>query len=770
MRRCSPSCPRTPISTAPSSEPAGADATRRRWPDVAGIVCVAAAVFAVLGPALRPGVSLGPFDLLSRVGLTAQPGVAVHNTFPADQVLYFLPFLNLAWHQVHAGHLPLWNPYNLLGTPLAFNWQSGVFSIPDLVAYLFPLTYAYTALVAVKLVIAGTGAYVLCRVLRLGPLPAAFGGVAFELSGPMLHYSGWAMTSVTAWSGWILAFAVLLVRGRHRARDGILLALAVAFAIYGGHPESVLVVAVSAAVFFAVYLWRSRADGGALVRPLRDLAVAAAGGVALAAPLLLPGAQVVGLSSRAAAAGAPAFGLGHLPDLAVALQGTDVRVPPPYLGVVTLVLAALALRQARRRPAVLALGVTAVVALVLCFNTPLYSIIDGIPKIKSVTWNREAMLLALAVAVLGATGLEQLLQAEGRRAALRFCGRGLAFVAALVALTARLVARGAIKGGHGRAAAFAWPLAELAGTALVLLALSRSERARPSDRHERAWAAGGGALLVLQGAALVFSGVSFWSLDGSYFPATPAVAALRATVGDAVVARSACLPQPFTNPDSGETGIRPDANMAYDVHELAAYEPVLPSAYYHAWARISGVHEPRSLQRVGVFCPVVTTAAEARIFGAPYVLAAAGQPGPSGATRVAVVGGEQLFHVPGVADATLVPPAASGPTPVEAAGAPATVTHPDDASWRVVTEAAGPRLLRLRLTALPGWQATVDGRPLHLRKWAYGSMLEARLSAGHHVVSLHYRPALFSAGLVVAALALLSMVVLALAAGWRRTR
>ena len=102
-----------------------------RWaPDALGLFWTVAAALAVMAPVLRPGVSLGSFDLLSRVGLTQQPHVAVHSLFPADQILYFVPLTNLAWHQVHSGQLPLWNPYNVLGVPLAFDWQSGVFSLP----------------------------------------------------------------------------------------------------------------------------------------------------------------------------------------------------------------------------------------------------------------------------------------------------------------------------------------------------------------------------------------------------------------------------------------------------------------------------------------------------------------------------------------------------------------------------------------------------------------------------------------------------------------
>ncbi len=78
------------------------------------------------------------------------------------------------------------------------------------------------------------------------------------------------------------------------------------------------------------------------------------------------------------------------------------------------------------------------------------------------------------------------------------------------------------------------------------------------------------------------------------------------------------------------------------------------------------------------------------------------------------------------------------------------MTHPTAASVRLVTDADGPRLLRLRVTALPGWHATIDGRPLPLEHWAAGAMLEARVPAGRHVIELRYWPGLFSTGLVVA--------------------
>ena len=234
--------------------PSPTTSRRPRWgPDVLGLLWTTLAAFAVLAPALRPGVSLGPFALLAHAGLTSHAGIPVHNPSQSDQILFFSPMTDLAWQQVHAGHLPLWDPYNVLGTPLAFNWESAVFSLPMLIGYLFHASFAYTVVVLVKLVIAGAGVYVCCRSFGLKPMSSAFGGTIFELSGTIVHYSGWSIVGVECWYGWILGLAVLLVKGRHRARDTVLLAIVIAFAIYGGYPAGLLLIAIALFVFFLIF-------------------------------------------------------------------------------------------------------------------------------------------------------------------------------------------------------------------------------------------------------------------------------------------------------------------------------------------------------------------------------------------------------------------------------------------------------------------------------------------------------------------------------------
>ena len=75
--------------------------------------------------------------------------------------------------------------------------------------------------------------------------------------------------------------------------------------------------------------------------------------------------------------------------------------------------------------------------------------------------------------------------------------------------------------------------------------------------------------------------------------------------------------------------------------------------------------------------------------------------------------------------------------------------------------APAPQVLRLHLTAVPGWHATIDGRPLRLDQFS-GAMLQARIPAGRHTVELRYWPGTFSVGL---GLALASAVTLSVALG-----
>jgi hypothetical protein len=151
-----------------------------------------------------------------------------------------------------------------------------------------------------------------------------------------------------------------------------------------------------------------------------------------------------------------------------------------------------------------------------------------------------------------------------------------------------------------------------------------------------------------------------------------------------------------------------------------------------------------------------------------FVLEPKGAPGPPGARFDETIADEVLYRIPGAAAATLAPEPRAGPSPVNASGGAVSVSYPGPAEWSVVTKTTVPELLQLRLSDVPGWGASIDGKPLRLERFA-GIMLEARIPPGSHVVELRYWPGSFTVGLVCAGAGAVGLAV-AVVLGWGRRR
>ena len=764
---------------------------RQVWRHVLGITWVIGAAMVVLIPALHHGLSLGPYDILSRSGLTRAPGVTIRNTSSGDQIAEMIPWTSLAWTQVHAGHLPLWNPYNGLGLPLAFNWQSAVFSLPTVISYAFPLHLAFTAQVIMTVVVAGTGAYILGRVLHVGVIGSAMAGTVFELSGSFMGWLGWPHAAVMSWAGWLLASTVLIVRSRRRVRSVVLFAVIVALALYAGQPEIFTMLVGSALVFGVTMVILNARSGGTArrsVRPLADLSIATVAGLALGAPLLLPGLQVLSGSTRNSTAllartevgkALPPHDLVHL--LAQGYNGLPIAGShvfgdavyfdtAAYLGVISVTLAVLGVVRRRRRPEVLAFLVVAVVTLAIVFAPPVEALILHLPVVSTIDWHRDLMMLSLCVAVLAGVGVDALAREWSTRSTRRLV---TAMLASFVVLLGTLWVAGS--GGLSpqdagfRRESLLWPLATTAASLLVVVALgtrSAKNLALSSSRRIPVPSVGhvaGGVLLLLETAFLVSAGAPLWSSSAQVLPPSAAVTALTKAVGGSTVGFgiSTC----FQGPAVSSLGILPEVNSLFGVHQLDFYDPVFPRGYFPAWASVSP--STAGVPIYNSFCPPVTTAVEARRFGVAFVLEPAGQAGPAGAIYDRTVGGEDLYRIPGSGDATLTPaPAGSKLPPLDAPGTPVTVHSPTPSSWKVTTSSGTSQVLRLRLTDEPGWHATIDGQPLKLVP--YGQvMMEARVPAGHHVIELRYWPTLLTVGLMVAGLSAV-LLLSASAVAWNK--
>jgi hypothetical protein len=748
------------------------------WLDVVGVGCVLAAGIAVMVPVLIHGSSFGPFSVLAQDGLLRQHRTGTNNPFGGDLVTQMLPWASLAWKQVHHGFLPLWNPFNASGTPLAFNWQSATFSLPAVVGYLVPLAVAYTTQVLVTLAIGGTGVYFLTRIMRLNLLGCVFAGMVFELSGSFIGWLGWPVASVMSWSGWLFGAALLVVRGRHRARSIVLLAVAAALAVYAGQPDTLFLMGCFLSVFVVILLAAEAGPGANRLRRAGDLLVAVLAGLGLAAPLLLPGTQLLSMSSRdvgGALLGQHAPPLQKLVVVAIpGLNGFPVGWNRSYIGMLAVILALVGLIVGRRRPQVLAIGAVAIVAGVVCFTPVVSSVLDDLPAIGVVRWTRSTSFLEFAVAVLAGVGMDALTRWSPKRDVLRLAVGAFSLAALVVALIWAIHPQGDPTRHRNLAWAFGGAVLGLMVTGVLALARRREGRAdrqkTDASLQRLALARTGGILalvagillVVYQGAFLLVTGGNQLSSTSRPFHPTAAEQLLAKTVGSSLVGfgSTACVSPPVL-------GIPVNANIAYGMRELAVYDPVLPKDFYFSWSRYNG--SSAGHPATSHYCPAVTSAVVARRYGVSFVLEFRGARGPTGSIFVKRIGGEDLYRIPGSGEATVVPLPSDRLPPVDAPGTLVAPTGSDPSSLRIAVDPARPSVLRLRLSDVPGWHASIDGRPLVLQSFE-GVMLQAKIPAGAHTIEVQYWPVSFTVGIVLAAISACGLISLGVVGVARRRR
>ena len=256
----------------------------------------AAAALALIGPALLRGEGLLATAALWRVPpwnavLAPRPGAGLL----ADQLLYLAPWRQFMRDGFLAWDLPLWNPFLLAGVPFAACIQAAPFHPLNLGLLWLPAVPFSLLAAFLKLLCAGVFTGLHLRRLGASERGCVLGAVAFSLGGFMVAWLGHPH-STTACLLPALFWSLGRLSDRPGPREAALLALFTGLALLGGHPPTMLHV-LGAAAAYGLFLSRGR------LRFLGWAAVAAALGVCLAAPALLPYFEYLGLSSTAAASG-----------------------------------------------------------------------------------------------------------------------------------------------------------------------------------------------------------------------------------------------------------------------------------------------------------------------------------------------------------------------------------------------------------------------------------------------------------------------------------
>ncbi len=267
-----------------------------RHPHAIATACFTVLALALTGPSLIGRAALGPDSLLDWDPLyrSATPApLPIFNDY--TPIATDLPKDLRIARGLHAGRFDDWNPLSACGVPL---WaeESGPFFPLKLPFYLVPSRATYHLFLTLRLIFAALGAYLLARQRGLGPTPAIAAGAAFELSGTMVAQLPFGVFSPSYVLPWVILGSFAIAQ-RRTAAAAAGTGVALGLAAHGGHPTVILLVFAGFAAAVAGHMiaaWR---------RPRVVLAIAACAagaailGLALAAPVLLPLAEMANVGS-----------------------------------------------------------------------------------------------------------------------------------------------------------------------------------------------------------------------------------------------------------------------------------------------------------------------------------------------------------------------------------------------------------------------------------------------------------------------------------------
>jgi hypothetical protein len=192
-----------------------------------------------------------PLDNLSGLGSLTTPGLITGSTAADPNVGFTAQALgHLAMVDWIHGHIPWWNPYEGLGSPLAGEMQAATFFPPT--AFLLLSNGQVLAHLSVEIV-AGLSTYFLLRRVSLGRPAAVAGGIAFGLNGTFAWFSHAPANPV--------AFLPLLLLGvefaadsggRTTAKAWGVIGVALALSIYAGFPETAYIDGVFVVIWVVV--------------------------------------------------------------------------------------------------------------------------------------------------------------------------------------------------------------------------------------------------------------------------------------------------------------------------------------------------------------------------------------------------------------------------------------------------------------------------------------------------------------------------------------
>ena len=379
---------------------------------------------------------LVPADILKRA-IPIAPGVAATHRHDLlnDAVYQFIPWELEVRHALSDLRLPLWSDDLEGGSSPWINPQAAPVSPIAMPARALPIQHFLLVTLALKILVAFQGTWVLARTVGVSRLSSLLAGAGFAFGGGIMAWALFPHTSTIAWVPWLTAAVIRMFRGGGPVVLSTSAVLTAAL-LLSGHPEAAALGGV-----FAAICGMSLARRKTFLKGFGSATLAALLGFGLAAPHILPFTLYLPHSQRSqetlvrelppyrAYLQAPwtwflpgfgrmvlspvnprAFGQPYVDEFRGPFNWAESE--SGYAGLVALAGSFVALLAFRKRRSWPFLAFAAMSLLLAAQLIPLAHVIYLLEPLRAVAWPRILLVGSLAIAIAGGMGIDRLLRAR----------------------------------------------------------------------------------------------------------------------------------------------------------------------------------------------------------------------------------------------------------------------------------------------------------------------------------------------------------------------
>jgi len=181
-------------------------------------------------------------------------GIPFKNFLITDPVRQQYPWRELAVSIEKKMELPLWNPYNLSGTPLLANFQSATFYIFNVLFFIMPFALAWSLIIFLGPLLGGVFLFLYLDNLKLSKWVSLLGSVSYAFSGFFVAWMEWGTITHTAlWLPLILLAidkVVLSIKNRKLLAWSFAYLFSLVFSFFAGHLQTFFYLFIFSWVYF----------------------------------------------------------------------------------------------------------------------------------------------------------------------------------------------------------------------------------------------------------------------------------------------------------------------------------------------------------------------------------------------------------------------------------------------------------------------------------------------------------------------------------------